>query len=378
LRSDPSKPGKRKKIEILERAFPSHWFCPWCDKFHQHDKEGGPNSVGKETKRDCAEFNSYLHAGQSYVLRFHHIRLAINRASWGEDYGIPVEDFRYSKEADLRLGKRRLPTTVEIEAKVVSGRLFLHSKFTIIAPRAELQKKKFEEAIYEGLPQILIGHRDNKEGHSGLRHAVKQALKKYTFQETDLCYTCATDWMVQRQVHAPENVPVTQEVASASPVLLKIESWRDLGNGRNPFCTSWRAHGEIGKLTPGFGGDIMRLTSFAKGDIRKGFEKGYDIKLPFRPGMGADPKLMKAWEEMLREDWRENIVAAGSKYNKDVTDELERRETKRREAELERREAERREAEGGVGVGGLAGWQAREINERFRIAGCNSIGSGSP
>jgi cytosine/adenosine deaminase-related metal-dependent hydrolase len=57
-------------------------------------------------------------------------------------------------------------------------------------------------------------------------------------------------------------------------IIFNVTSWRDLGNGRNPFDAAWRAHGEIGGSEPGSGGDVLRLAGFRKGEIRRMYERG--------------------------------------------------------------------------------------------------------
>jgi hypothetical protein len=54
----------------------------------------------------------------------------------------------------------------------------------------------------------------------------------------------------------------------------QLSTSADNTTGRNPFEASWRAHGELGHSRPGFGGDIVRLTSIKPGDVRAAFERG--------------------------------------------------------------------------------------------------------
>lgn len=52
---------------------------------------------------------------------------------------------------------------------------------------------------------------------------------------------------------------------------LVVQSWRDLGDGRNPFESGWRAHGVC--VHEGSGGDVVRVSGMQAGDVRKAFER---------------------------------------------------------------------------------------------------------
>lgn len=276
---------KRDHMEILECAFPSHYYCPWCDKFHQRHPESGPKTWGRETKRNCQAWNGYLHAGKDYVLMWHHVRLAVNRASWGEEFGIPLDDFVYRKDGCTSLGKENGRTRLDIEAKIVSGRFLLHSTFSIAIPRSSTRKKNFMSQLFDALPQNVVGHRDDREGHSGLQTYVSQAVSQSRYHTAQLCSACASDYRIMSEVHTS-----TPSIIGET-LFLTVESWRDLGSGRNPFEGAWRAHGEIGNSAPGFGADIVRLTNFKIGQVRRAFE--LEIDLPH----GSD--LAKNLERMI-------------------------------------------------------------------------------
>ncbi|ORY16738.1 hypothetical protein BCR34DRAFT_506712 [Clohesyomyces aquaticus] len=275
LSGPTSKIDRRKNIEVLERAFSSHWYCAWCDRFHRHDPAHGPRNLPSQSIRDCDECSSYLHAGTDYILTYKHARLALNRNLWGPDYGIPLEDFTFEKESTTKAfgSKVNVPTQFSVSAKIVSSRLLLHSAFTIVIPPSALQGKNFYAKLQKALPQIVYGHRNDRAGHSGLFASINHAIgnnSKYTVQ---LCSTCATDYLVR--VHSP-NTDTFQTVPEA--ILLSIQAWRDLGDCRSPFDACWRAHGELGEAKPGFGGDTVRLTDFEAGEIRS----SWDLEVPLK------------------------------------------------------------------------------------------------
>jgi hypothetical protein len=259
---------RRKKIEaVVERAFPGHWFCAWCDGFHAWDASTGPRNINDAVKRktrDCADFNSFLPANSSYVLRYHHIRLALNRALRGPDHGISLDAFTHSSAGMAKLYRTPVPTKLDTSAKIVSGHLMLYTSFAIILPSWCISRKSLINTLWPLLPHLLSGHRDTDNGHTGLMAAIDNVVRrgwKYPF--TQMCATCATDWTVHSHFFPH---------ASGGQVRLVLQSWRDLGDGRNPFDSAWRAHGVSMRGLERSGGDLARVTGLQAGDVRRSYE----------------------------------------------------------------------------------------------------------
>lgn len=256
---------KRRTIEIVvERAFPGHWLCAWCDKFHAWNVGDGPKERSREKKRDCADFNSYLQGGPDYMLCYHHVRLAVNCATWGPEHGIPLEDLSYSRSAMAKIFKTPVPTRLLCEARVVNGHFLLRSTFSIVLPSWSMSNKNLLKHVWPTLPHILVGHRDSENGHTGLMAAIDNVVRrgwKYPF--TQMCSTCATDWSIS--MHEFPH-------AASRQMRLVIQTWRDLGSGRSPFETSWRAHGVHMQGHSNLVTDIVRLTSLRPGDTERAFE----------------------------------------------------------------------------------------------------------
>jgi len=258
---------KRKIIEaVVERAFPGHWFCGWCDKFHAWVAEEGPkNQQYSRKRRDCADYNSYLDAGDGYKLRFHHVRLAINRASRGDEHGIPLSAFTHEKKDMARISRTPVPTKLTVSARIVNGRFLLHSSYAIVLPAFTTRNRNLLKSLWPLLPHIVTGHRDTPNGHTGIMAAIDNVIRRgWKYQFTQNCSTCATDWSVTSQDFSH---------ATGGQVRLVVQSWRDLGTGRTPFETGWRAHG-VGSCAEGSGANtcLVRLTSRPAGSVRRAFE----------------------------------------------------------------------------------------------------------
>ena len=115
--------------------------------------------------------------------------------------------------------------------------------------------------LYKVVPQLVIGHRNDEGGHTGLRTSIMQALAHPGTQKGTLCSICATDYVASAQATTVGNIE------------LSISVWRDLSNGRNPFEPAWRAHTEIGIAKPGFGADVLRLASMVSGGYQEGIRR---------------------------------------------------------------------------------------------------------
>jgi hypothetical protein len=262
---------KRRTIEaVVERAFPGHWFCAWCDKFHAWGLEDGPNNAGqeKEKKRDCADFNSYLHAGPDYILRYHHIRLALNAHLWGPEHGLLLSTFEHTEKNMAKISRTPVPTNLKISAKIVEGHFLLHTSFAIILPSYLARSKLLLKHLWPTLPHILSGHRDSENGHTGLMAAIDNVVRRgWKYPHTQNCSSCATDWSVTS--HEFPHV-------TGGQARLVVQSWRDLGTGRTPFESGWRAHGVCTGLPTSSGTQIVKLKGVQAGDIRRAFETVMD------------------------------------------------------------------------------------------------------
>lgn len=312
-----SKFERRKNIEILERAFPSHWYCAWCDKFHRHELDGGPKSFKNETRRDCAEFNSYLHDSWDYVLCYHHVRLALNRELWGREYGIGMDAFAYEESALRNIGKFPAQSYLKCEARIVSGRLFLHATYRLTVPsRDSFRHRGVIRTLMPALPHIVVGHRDSHSPHTGMHRALEKAIQINTASSLQLCSACATDFCVNVDTNVvAESFPAPLQ----STAVLEIQVWRDLGNGRNPFDTQWRAHGELGSGVEGFTGDVMRLTRWRNGEVKEAFDKGCPYQLhgdsrgDARGPWEADAQDHRNTTFVLDTSWTQEIIRSRAK-----------------------------------------------------------------
>jgi hypothetical protein len=293
-----SKFQRRKNIGILERAFPSHWYCSWCDTFHLHDVHGGPTRLKNEKARTCVEFNSYLHDEWRYVVCHHHVKLAVNRALWGQDYGIGIEAFTHYADSKRTSGDTVFDTRLQCEARVVEGRLILYASFDLFLPtaphitRAGTDTDALVRSIIPIVPHVVAGHRNSHAPHTGFKQILEDAVTYGSHSKSGLCHVCATDFFVYYDPHGVEPRSV-----------LNIQVWRDLGHGRNPFDASWRAHGELGEGREGFARDALRLTSFLPGDIKKAFESGKLTCVDGAPPSGKQRPNGRIFEETLRDSW---------------------------------------------------------------------------
>jgi hypothetical protein len=290
INTSKSRFAKRRMIEaIVERAFPGHWFCAWCDVFHAWDASTSPhNTQSSGKKRDCTDFNSYLSAGPDYILRFHHIRLALNHTVYGA--GIPLSTFSHTQASMAKIYRTPVPTNLSISAKIVDSRFILHTSFAIILPSWSTSRKHILQHIWPTLPHILAHHRDSENGHTGLMAALDNVVRRgYKYLIPQMCSTCATDWTVSAHVFPH---------ASGAQVRLVVQSWRDLGDGRNLFDSKWRAHGVC---MYGAVSDVVRTEGRQAGDVRRAFETE-GLGVTKRVSQSPSPVKERIYAAFMRRD----------------------------------------------------------------------------
>jgi hypothetical protein len=237
ITASPSRFEARERLEkTIERALPGAWHCAWCDEFHTWSATDGPTSAPQEPLRPCAEYNSYLSDGLGYILRYHHIRLALSHHLYGPGHGIPLRAFEYSSHGSVKLFKTPVQTWISHEAKIAQGSFLLHTNYSILLPTRAAEHKNLIGNLWPLLPAALIQHRASEYGHRGLMAALDNTVRRgWRYPGTQTCSDCATDYIL-----STHNIP--RSIAGEF-VRLNIQTWRLLGEAKSPFDTTWRAHG---------------------------------------------------------------------------------------------------------------------------------------
>jgi hypothetical protein len=337
INSSKNRFAKRRTIEsIVERAFPDHWFCAWCDVFHAWDASSSPtNGQGVGRRRDCAEFNSYLSAGDEYKLRFHHIRLAISRSLHGPEHGIPLSSLTFSKCPMAKIHHTPVPTSLSITPAISSSNiLLLHTSFAIILPSWSISRKHIIQQIWPTLPHILSGHRDSENGHTGLMAAIDNVVRrgwKYPF--TQSCASCRTDWTVSAHFFGH---------ATGGQIRLVVQTWRDLGDGKSPFEQAWRAHGVPNSNLPR-SSNIVKNADMQPGDVRREFDLCNSGEVGMKMERATSPARARIYQAFMKKEGDGEVRRSRARPNvwrtRSENEEVERR------MEEERREVARQVAE---------------------------------
>ncbi|KAF2032748.1 hypothetical protein EK21DRAFT_109809 [Setomelanomma holmii] len=359
---------KRRMIEgVVERAFPGHWFCAWCDVFHAWNAtDTSPMSAIGGKKRDCSDFNSYLSASTStitststsirnengngdqnaggngaYILRYHHIRLALNSYLWGAQHGIPLSTFSHSQAGMAKVYRTPVPTKLDISARISTfdeATFLLHTSWAIILPANLSTRKQILIHIWPVLPTILSGHRDSENGHTGLMAALDNVLRRgWKYPGTQSCSTCRTDWTVVSHFFPH---------ASGGQVRLVVQSWRDLGAGRNPFDTSWRAHGGFVRGLERASCESSHSSNVRAGDIRHAFEcaesNGGVTAGAGKKERNTSPARMRIYEKFMRRSGYGGEDISGDEVVRRSRARPRTWRTRSENEEVERREEEER------------------------------------
>jgi hypothetical protein len=97
----------------------------------------------------------------------------------------------------------------------------------------------------------------------------------FGFKRQDVCSLCPTDYCVKLlYVNSAYTLSNGKGKTDATSVHLQITSWRDLGNGRDKACPSWRKCHTC--LRKGCGADETRKAGLIFGQIKEMFERGDD------------------------------------------------------------------------------------------------------
>jgi hypothetical protein len=267
--ASPNAFTKREVLEhTLERAFPSSWFCAWCTGFHAWSAGDGPSSTssggdGSEGDTDAAKCIAYNGALSfpGYVLRYHHVRLALHAAAHGAAHGIALRAFDASTTGTALVFATPVRAKTVHAARIVDGALLLHTTHSLLLPAWIARHKGALDAVWAALPRALVAHRGcGGRGHDGLMAVLDNVLRRgWRYPYAQACGGCRTEFAVSCYEFA------------GGYVQLRIRTWRDLGRGESPFEGAWRAHCEgrgSGERNRGVEGDIRRAFEGADGGAK--------------------------------------------------------------------------------------------------------------
>ncbi|KAF3003516.1 hypothetical protein E8E13_005237 [Curvularia kusanoi] len=229
--------GRERLQETIERALPGAWHCAWCEKFHAWGRSEGPSHSPSQTPtQPCLEYNSFISSSPAYILRYHHIRLALAAHMYGAAHGIPLGNFSHSRSASITLFNTPVQTHTSNAAAIRHGHLLLHTSFSALLPTWAASNRNLLAHLWPLLPAALTQHRASENGHSGMMAAIDNVVRRgWRVLGAQSCGDCETDWSVSA-FEVPRSV-------AGEFVRLTVQTWRDLGDGGSPFERRWRAHG---------------------------------------------------------------------------------------------------------------------------------------
>ena len=288
--SDSKFTARTRLQDTIERALPGAWHCAWCEKFHVWGADESPSSPSHTSTQPCLDYNSSLSSSPAYVLRYHHIRLALAAHNYGPAHGIPLEALSHARSASVMLFNTPLQTHTAHAAAIRNGRLFLHTSFSLLLPSWAASHKSLIRELWPLLPATLTQHRASENGHAGMMAALDNVVRRgWRVLGAQSCQDCETDWSINA-FSVPRSV-------KGEFVRLNVQSWRDLGSGESPFERVWRAHGP----------NVLGCEEMYAEGMGSGREKGV-IKEVFEgldpsEDAGNDGEERGGWEE-LQYSWQ--------------------------------------------------------------------------
>ncbi|KAF2631248.1 hypothetical protein BU25DRAFT_418854 [Macroventuria anomochaeta] len=288
IASSASRFDARDRLEeTIERALPGSWHCAWCDKFHVWSAHDGPAAISQMQQSPCAKYNSYLADRMGYTLCYHHIRLALVRHKYGPAHGLEIGAFEWRGSGSVSLFRTPVHTTIAHQAEIRDGRFLLHTNYSILLPTWAASHKNLIGHLWPLLPPLLTQHRASEYGHTGVMAALDNVVRRgWRVLGAQSCSDCQTDWSVTA-------FPIPRSVAGEF-VRLNIQTWRDLGTGKTPFDTAWRAHGPYIHGTEE--SCVREEVRRERGSIREAFEGSHSGK-----GEGRDEGVERGsdeWEKL--------------------------------------------------------------------------------
>ncbi|KAH7068972.1 hypothetical protein BKA63DRAFT_98741 [Paraphoma chrysanthemicola] len=315
INASKSRFEKRTTISALvERAFPDHWFCAWCDKFHAwNPTTTSPTNPSDGHGRDCTDFNSYLTTSTGkdqgdYILRYHHIRLALAHHSHGPSHGIPLSTFSHSTTSMPKLHRTPIPAHLTISARIVHGRFILHATHALIIPASLSTNRNILTYLSPLLPSLLVAHRASEHGHTNLLAALDNVLRRgWKYPDTQTCADCATDWTIQAHFFGHR---------SGGQVRLVLRCWRDLGSGGSPFEQLWRGHAcwmrGVDRASVGHVRSTIAGDGIAAGEIRRAFEcDDAGVGYGGMKQRSASPLRMRIYQSFMTRRGRDEVDGYG-------------------------------------------------------------------
>lgn len=236
----PHSPGlstaeKEELLQLLEKDIASLYFCHYCTKLHPWNKRWSNSIMSPDEKLPCAEslILDGVRLPESLDIQYNHARLVMNRHLYGRAHGLTLHSLEHTYCFQLPTLEHRISPwpieasvakTVSLHARILDDKLLVLSISKISHPRGK--SEKLRDHIHDRDHDYICHHISlNRLPEVAQRLSAPgrfaRIVKSCSFCLTDCCIDIS--WRGRMKGY-----------------MIKIRTYRLLGDCRSPFHWSWR------------------------------------------------------------------------------------------------------------------------------------------
>jgi len=237
----PSTAEKEELLLLLEKDIPNLYFCHYCVELHRWNQHWGKRCgqllfMDVEEDLPCKQHLSrdFVRLPHTCHIPYHHARLVMNRHFYGPAHGLPLQKFKdrssvYWRSSGITDSESLLSRIVDDKLVVLAVKTLYHSRgdskrlreFIESQGHAACRHLTLATGLPHGAPVQLPELAKNKTAPQYFAPC-HLSLRSCTFCLTDYCIEIS--WRGERKGH-----------------VVKVSSYRLLGNCRSPFDWVWRS-----------------------------------------------------------------------------------------------------------------------------------------
>jgi hypothetical protein len=304
-------------LKTLQKDLPQFEQCYVCQKLHPRFAFEGPRHESRALT--CYKGGpSTLDFG--YNLRFSHVQLAMDRHFLGAPHGIELGELAVAtpwRQVQYTFGKLNgaKPEDTVLDAVAVSTPYFRKLDVTPLVKDDELllaitQRYWFHGSEAPGLRKAM-GKRFRMEvcAHQTGYRSDKNILRSLLLHSLSVVCDQTDGWkgepqLLKSSLHDCQKCPTVFRVSvhwhGSSGVEIAIESWQNLGSGRDVTDQGWKeCYGSREKFkTPKGGLDLQKLALDAAGEPIKIWESFADLGGLSAKNCVSAKEVLEAWKDV--------------------------------------------------------------------------------
>lgn len=230
-------------LAMLERDIPYLVYCPECTVLHswqQCFRSGGLLAI--DSKRPCSR-NAYFPPFTYGNIRYHHVRLVMNRHLYGDSHGLPIQTL--DENRDWHSGATGAYCQYTWQARIIDNNLFLITNQTTYHPTNDIIQ--FEKHL-RARGGLICNHRsiwDTPRYDS----SISQSTGSPKLHNKHLPLVSLPQFLMDVQCNRILSCPVCLTDAQVTidwsnkfkRWSVQMVTWKQFGGCRSPFDLQWRS-----------------------------------------------------------------------------------------------------------------------------------------